>query len=82
MKKQMHFFLLTGWLIPAGAALVFIARWISDILVPTLKGGNFDQLYDLHGIRYLDTTLAFTVLAFVWLATALFRWARKQVDAA
>lgn len=46
MKKQMHFFLLTGWLIPAGVALVFMAGWIRNILVPTLKGGSFDQLYD------------------------------------
>jgi len=82
MKQQMHFLLLAGWLIPAGGALVFMTRWIRDILVPTLKGGNFDQLYDLHGIRYLDTSLALTVLAFVWLTVAVFRWARKQASTA
>src|SRR6185295_8510619 len=48
MKRQLHFFLLTGWLIPAGVALIFFGRWITEILIPTLKGGNFEQLYDLH----------------------------------
>lgn len=81
MKKQIQFFLLTGWLIPVGVALVFMARWIREILVPTLKGGNFEQLYDLHRVRYLDTTLACTMVAFVWLALAVMRWARRQGDA-
>ena len=82
MKKQIHFLLLTGWLIPVGVAIVFMAWWIRDILVPTLKGGNFEQLYAVHGIRYLDTTLAFATFAFVWLTVLVFRWARKQADVA
>lgn len=82
MKKQIQFFFLTGWLIPVGVALVFFARWIREIVVPTLKGGSFDQLYDLHRVRYLDTTLACTTLAFVWLALAVMRWARRHSDAA
>jgi len=82
MKKQIQFFLLTGWLIPVGIALVFFGRWITEIVVPTLKGGNFDQLYDLHGVRYLDTTLAAVMIAFVWVAIAVIRWARRQTNAA
>ena len=27
-------------------ALIFFGRWITEIVVPTLKGGNFDQLDD------------------------------------
>jgi hypothetical protein len=77
MKKQIHIFLLAGWLIPVGIALVFFGRWITEILVPTLKGGNFDNLYDLHRVRYLDTTLVCTVIAFVWVSVAVFSWARK-----
>lgn len=77
----MQIILFTGWLFPAGMALVFIAQWIRNILVPTLKGGDFNQLYDLHGIRYLDSTLAFTTVAFFWLAVAVFRWARLQTSA-
>jgi hypothetical protein len=75
---QLRFFLLTGWLIPAGLAIVFFGLWIIDIVIPTLKGGSFDQLYDLHQIRYLDTTLGCTAVAFVWLAFAVFRWARRE----
>jgi hypothetical protein len=81
MKKQLQFILFTGWLIPVGIALVFFGRWITEIVVPTLKGGDFDQLYDLHQVRYLDTTLACTVVAFVWVAFAVCRWARRQVNA-
>ena len=79
MKSQLRFFLLTGWLIPAGLAIVFFGLWIIDIVIPTLKGGSFDQLYDLHQIRYLDTTLGCTAAAFVWVALAVFSWARGEV---
>ena len=82
MKKQIHFLLLTGWLIPVGVALVFFGRWITEIVVPTLKGGNFDQLYDLHRVRYLDTTLACAVIAFAWATFAVFRLARRHTHGA
>jgi hypothetical protein len=78
MKKQLHIFLLTGWLIPVGIALMFFGRWITEILIPTLKGGSFNQLYDLHRVRYLDTTLVCTAIAFVWVGTVVFRLARKH----
>jgi hypothetical protein len=80
MKKQMHIILLTGWLIPVGIALVFFGRWITEIVIPTLKGGSFDQLYDLHRVRYLDTTLACTAIAFVWVSVAVFHGARKHTN--
>jgi hypothetical protein len=78
MKRQLNFLLLTGWLIPSGLALVFFGRWITEIVIPTLKGGNFDQLYDLHRVRYLDTVMFCVLIAFVWLAFAVLRWARRQ----
>jgi hypothetical protein len=81
MKKPLQFFLLTGWLIPVAIALVFFGRWIKEIVVPTLKGGNFEQLYDLHRVKYLDTTLAASVIAFVWAAFVVLRWARRQTVA-
>ena len=59
-----------------------MAGWIRDILVSTLKSGDFDRLYGLHGIRCLDTTLACATLAFVSLAVAVLRRARQQADAA
>ncbi|HKE60778.1 MAG TPA: hypothetical protein VKB46_28930 [Pyrinomonadaceae bacterium] len=82
MKKQIHFFLLTGWLIPIGVALIYFGRWITEIVVPTLKGGNFDQLYDLHQVRYLDTTSTCLAIAFAWVAIGVFRWARRYTNVA
>jgi hypothetical protein len=81
MKKPIQFLMLTGWLLPVAVALVFFGRWITEIVVPTLKGGSFDALYDLHQVRYLDTTLVSTVLAFAWATLAVCQWARKQIDA-
>ena len=81
VKKPLQFLLLTGWLIPVGIALIFFGRWIVEIVVHTLKGGNFDQLYDLHQVRDLDTTLVCSVIAFIWATLAVCRWARKQVSA-
>jgi hypothetical protein len=78
----MSFLMLAGWLIPVGVALVFFGRWITEIVVPTLNGGNFDQLYDLHRVRYLNTTLASVAIAFVWISAAAFRDARKQINTA
>jgi len=82
MKKQIRFFLLTGWLIPTGVALIYFGRWITEIVVPTLKGGNFDQLYDLHRVRYLDTTSVCLAIAFAWVAIGVFRWAKKHTNIA
>jgi hypothetical protein len=78
MKKQIHILILTGWLIPVGIALVFFGRWIKEIVVPTLKGGGFDQLYDLHHVRYLDTTLVCTAIAFIWAGIVALRLAWKH----
>jgi len=73
-------FVFAGWLIPVALAVTYFGRWIREIVVPTLKGGNFEQLYDLHGVRYLDTTLAFTVLAFAWFAAVFLTWLRRNVE--
>jgi hypothetical protein len=80
MRKQLKLLLLTGWLIPTGVALVFFGRWIREIVIPTLKGGNFDRLYDLYGVKYLDVTLVCTAFAFVWAAAAVTHWARTRVS--
>jgi hypothetical protein len=79
MKTRIKLFLFTGWLLPVAVALTFFARWIREIVVP--KGGNFEQLYELHGVRYLDITLAFTVVAFAWFAVVFFNWARRNIHA-
>ena len=78
IKKNAQFLLLTGWLIPAAVAVLFFGRWIREIVVPTLKGGDFEQLYDLYHVRYLDTTLACVVVALIWVTLAVCRLARKR----
>jgi hypothetical protein len=78
VKKQFQFLMLTGWLVPVGVALVYFGRWLTEIVVPTLKGGDFDRLYDLHGVRYLDVTLGCVVIAFAWVSMGVIRWARSQ----
>lgn len=82
MKRNIDFLLLTGWLIPTGIALVFFGRWITEIAIPTLKGGDFNTLYDSHQVRYLDTTLACVVVAFAWVAFAVIRSARGYIKGA
>ena len=81
MKNQFQFLTLTGWLLPSGLALVYFGRWITEVVIPTLKGGSFDLLYDLHRVRYLDTTLACTLIAFLWVTAAVFQYARKHISA-
>jgi transcriptional regulator with XRE-family HTH domain len=44
-----------AWLVAFASASVFFGLWIVDILIPTLKGADFNQQYELHGnFRYLD----------------------------
>jgi hypothetical protein len=68
MKTRVRFISLTGWLVPVALALIFFARWINEIVVPTLKGGNFNHLYDIYRVSYLHATIWFVCIAFVWVA--------------
>jgi transcriptional regulator with XRE-family HTH domain len=44
-----------AWLVAFALASIFFGLWIVDILIPTLKGADFNQQYELHGnFRYLD----------------------------
>lgn len=78
MKTPIRFFSLTGWLIPTGIAVVYFSRWITEIIIPTLKGGNFDLLYDAHNVPYLHVTIWAILIAFAWVATIALSFARNQ----
>lgn len=80
MKKQIRILFLIGWLIPVGTSLVYFGRWITEIVVPTLKGGDFVQLYELHRVRYLDTMLVCSVIAFAWVAIVALHLARQKTS--
>lgn len=44
-----------AWLFAFALSSIFFGLWIVDILIPTLKGADFNQQYELHGnFRYLD----------------------------
>lgn len=78
MKTPIRFFSLTGWLIPTGIAVVYFSRWITEIIIPTLKGGNFDRLYDAHNVPYLHVTIWSILIAFAWVAAIALSLAKKQ----
>lgn len=57
-----------AWLIAFAAASVFFGLWIVDILIPTLKGADFNQQYEMHGnFRYLDFGGISFVIGFLFL---------------
>ncbi|NQZ23250.1 MAG: helix-turn-helix transcriptional regulator [Colwellia sp.] len=44
-----------AWLVAFAVSSVFFGLWIVDILIPTLKGADFNNQYEIHGnFRYLD----------------------------
>ncbi len=44
-----------AWLCAFAISSVFFGLWIVDILIPTLKGADFNQQYEINGnFRYLD----------------------------
>ena len=79
MKKPIRFFSLTGWLIPTAVAVIYFSRWITEIVVPTLKGRDFDRLYDSYNVPYLHATLWSVLIAFAWVAAIALWFARKQI---
>jgi hypothetical protein len=78
MKTPIRFFSLTGWLIPIAVAGIYFSRWITEIVIPTLKGGDFDRLYDSYNVPYLHATMWAILLAFAWVATIALWFAKKQ----
>ena len=44
-----------AWLVAFAFSSVFFGLWIVDILIPTLKGADFNQQYEINGnFKYLD----------------------------
>jgi transcriptional regulator with XRE-family HTH domain len=49
------FVMRLGWIISFLVAIVLLGTWVIDILIPTLKGGDFNYQYEINGnFRYLD----------------------------
>ena len=50
-----NFIFKHAWLVAFAMSSVFFGLWIVDILIPTLKGADFNNQYEFHGnFRYLD----------------------------
>nr|WP_241664564.1 hypothetical protein [Ningiella ruwaisensis] len=59
-----------AWLIAFALSSVFFGLWIVDILIPTLKGADFNQQYEIHGnFRYLDFGGICFLVGFILLST-------------
>jgi transcriptional regulator with XRE-family HTH domain len=44
-----------AWLVAFAISSICFGLWIVDILIPTLKGADFNQQYEINGnFRYLD----------------------------
>ena len=55
-----------SWLVAFVFAFSFFGLWIVDILIPTLKGADFNTQYQIHGdFRYLDFGGLSLILGFV-----------------
>lgn len=68
-----HFIVKYGWLVAFAISCMIFGAWVIDILIPTLKGADFNAQYELHGdFRYLDFGGAFFVLGFLWLGASIF----------
>lgn len=68
-----HFLVKYGWIAAFAISSILFGLWIVDILIPTLKGANFDAQYELHdNFRYLDFGGISFVIGFVWLSINVF----------
>ena len=71
-----------AWLVAFALASVLFGFWIVDILIPTLKGADFNHQYEIHGnFRYLDYCGISFLTGFVLLAMNVFvdYMSRKKV---
>ena len=71
--KTFSFIWKYAWLLAFAFSSVFFGLWIVDILIPTLKGADFDQQYELHNnFRYLDFGGMSFFIGFVLLGLNIF----------
>jgi len=58
-----------GWILFLSFAIILLGAWVIDIVIPTLKGANFNNQYEIHGnFRYLDFATMSFVIGFIWLS--------------
>ena len=59
-----------GWVLFLSISIILVGTWVIDIVIPTLKGADFNHQYEIHGnFRYLDFATASFFVGFLWLGT-------------
>ncbi|NQZ90006.1 MAG: helix-turn-helix transcriptional regulator [Colwellia sp.] len=62
-----------AWLFAFLVSSVFFGSWIVDILIPTLKGADFNNQYKIHSdFRYLDFGGISFIIGFLFLGFNVF----------
>ncbi|WP_244859365.1 XRE family transcriptional regulator [Shewanella dokdonensis] len=77
-----HFICKYTWLFTFALSSLFFGLWIVDILIPTLKGADFNQQYEIHGnFRYLDFGGISFFVGFLCLALNVFvEYLNKKIN--
>ena len=72
-----------GWLAAFAISSLLFGAWMIDILIPTLKGADFNTQYEIHNnFRYLDLSGISFMVGFIWLGIYVFANHRQQKNLA
>lgn len=62
------------WIAAFALSSIFFGLWVVDILIPTLKGADFNHQYEIHGnFRYLDFGGISFVIGFLFLGVNVYQ---------
>lgn len=62
------FIIKFGWMLFLSLSIILLGAWVIDIVIPTLKGADFNNQYEIHGnFRYLDFATFSFIIGFIWL---------------
>lgn len=66
------FIIKFGWMLFLSLSIILLGAWVIDIVIPTLKGADFNNQYEIHGnFRYLDVATISFIIGFVWLGVSV-----------
>jgi len=74
-----------GWILFLSLSIILLGAWVIDIVIPTLKGADFNNQYEIHGnFRYLDFATMSFIIGFIWLGinVTVDYFKKKQVSEA
>lgn len=79
-NKTFSFICKFGWILFLALSIILLGAWVIDIVIPTLKGADFNNQYEIHGnFRYLDFATASFIIGFIWLGgNVVFEHQKRQ----